>query len=816
MTAVPDDELRTLVGKLELKTKVALLTGQDSWSMRALPEVGLASIVMSDGPAGVRGRRWDERDPSVCLPSPTAVAASWDIDVVRAVGDALGSEARRKGVHVLLAPMINIQRTPFGGRHFETFSEEPVLTATVATAYVRGVQAHGVAATVKHYVANDSETDRFSVDVQVADRVLREVYLQAFEHPVIDGGALAVMSAYNSVNGITATENPLLTTPLRDEWGFDGVVISDWTAVRSIEAARQPQDVAMPGPDGAWGEQLLTAVLAGQVDERLIDEKVLRIFRLASRVGALTGFPVTPMSETPSYADLRSVARRTAAEGMVLLRNDDALLPLGPPASIAVIGEGALAARIQGGGSATVVPADVVSPLEGLRARWPHAEVTWALGTPVRTDLAPFDEGTYTAPDGEPGLLVRFLDDEGVELAREVRLSSSLVWFDGASLATEADEIEISFRWEHGSKSSHTRLGLAGLADIFVAVEGRAAGSLRLRTLPGDDPATVVLNPPVGSVELPLSGPVADVVVRFRPVAGGMPDAMALKVGLPPVTGDDTNLIRDATRAAASAEVAVVVVGTTAAAESEGFDRTSLALSGNQNALVKAVVDANPRTVVVVNSGAPVVLPWRTEVGAVLAAWFPGQEFGHALADVLSGDVEPGGRLPVTWPSSEQDVPVRQVQPEDGVLQYREGLDIGDRAWRRAGIEPAFGFGHGLGYTTWDLSSLSIGPTRPGHDVELALDVVNSGRRAGKTVVQVYLERTSASAVERPMRWLAAFSPVRLQAGGEQRLHLTIPARRFAHWADGWQIEPGTYRVVVGLSSRDDRLETRLTLEEPA
>ena len=269
MRDIDDEALLPLVARLTLEEKVRLLTGRDSWSLHAAPQIGLRPIVMSDGPVGVRGSTWDERSPSVNFPSPTAVAASWDPALVRRVGEGLGDEARRKGVDVVLAPTINLQRTPYGGRHFEAFSEDPVLTAEIATAYVRGVQSRGVGATVKHYVANDSETDRFTVDVRVGERALRELYLLAFEQPVVDGSSWLVMSAYNSINGATASENPLLTTPLNDEWGFDGTVVSDWTAVRSVESAKHPQDLAMPGPGGAWGPALVDAVRSGEVPEKL-------------------------------------------------------------------------------------------------------------------------------------------------------------------------------------------------------------------------------------------------------------------------------------------------------------------------------------------------------------------------------------------------------------------------------------------------------------------------------------------------------------------------------------------------------------------
>ena len=809
----PPVRLEALVARLSLEEKVALLTGQDTWSLRPVPSIGLRSIVMSDGPAGVRGTTWDERHPSVNFPSPTAVAASWDRVLVHAIGSGLGSEARRKGVDVLLAPTVNLHRTPYGGRHFEAFSEDPELTSELATHLVRGVQDHGVAATVKHYVANDSETDRFTVDVEVSDRVLRELYLRAFEGPVVDGPAWAVMSAYNSINGATATENTLLTSPLQDEWGFDGVVVSDWTAVRSTRSARHPQDLAMPGPHGAWGGQLVAAVRKHEVEEAAIDRKVHRVLRLAARVGALDGIAAERHAEPLTPDQLAALARAAARDGMVLLRTDGSL-PLEDPSSIAVIGEAARIARTQGGGSATVMPASVSTPLDAITRRWPDADVSWSHGAVVQRGLVPLEKGTFRTPDGGPGLLVRYLDAAGDELGRESREASWLVWFNGSTMGTRATQIELSFRYRpEVPPDGGVELGVGGLADVEVEADGRLVSSEQIRLAPGDDPATVVLNPPFTSVHVPSSGPTVDVVVRFRPMAGDMPDARALRVGTPPPRHDAESLIDEAVRAASSAEVAVVVVGTSNEVESEGFDRSSLGLPGRQDDLVRAVAAVNPRTIVVVNAGAPVILPWRDEVAAVVAAWFPGQEFGDALADVLSGDHEPGGRLPVTWPADEADVPVRDVVPTDGRLAYREGLHIGYKAWLRTGSSPAYAFGHGLGYTDWSLSELRATEVPLAGSRTVSLTVTNTGQRAGKCVVQLYLERLSPSTVERPRRWLAGFETVHVDAGASRRIELDVPWRRLAHWTDGaWIVEAGTYGLVAGLSSTDDRAQVSIAV----
>lgn len=811
---IDEERLGGLVAALPLEEKVTLLTGRDSWTLHPLPRIGLRSLVLSDGPAGVRGEIWDERSPSVSFPSPTAVAASWNRDNARAVGLGLGSEARRKGVDAVLGPTINLQRTPFGGRHFEAFSEDPVLTAELAAAYIEGVQSVGVGATAKHYVANDSETERFTVDVQIDDRTLRELYLLAFEAPVVEAKAWVVMSAYNSINGTTASENLLLTTPLTDEWGFDGVVVSDWTAVRSLESARQRQDLVMPGPSDVWGDQLVAAVLAGDIDEKVIDEKVLRLLRLAARVGALEGFVRQEQRSPVGDDETRAIARSAAVEGTVLLRNDGILPLTDSPRSIAVIGEGATLARIQGGGSATVVPSAVVSPLDGVIARWPDAVVTTSKGAVVHRVVAELPAGSFRTPSGEAGILVRCFDGEGAELSRERREASSLVWFGGNSLAPEVAVVELDLELDvpSGPAGSAVPFAIAGSADYEIEIGGivHASGGLR----PGDDDdfSAVVLNPPWASVPLPRpsDGSTLALTVRFRPDGGEMPGAFAVKVGTSESDDDPTLLIAEAARAAAAAELAIVVVGTSSEVESEGFDRDSLALPGVQDALVDAVLDANPNTVVVVNSGAPVLLPWSDRARAVIATWFPGQEFGHALATVLAGDDEPGGRLPVTWPARQDDVPVREVQPTDGVLVYREGVSIGYRAWDQSGAVPAFAFGHGLGYTRWELESMRDDAAVADSVAEVV--VRNTGAREGKVVVQLYAERLDDSAIERPAKWLIAFSAQRLAAGESRTVRLPTPWRGFANWIDGsWQVEPGRYRVWAGFASNDLRVAQERT-----
>lgn len=811
-TAAPDSDLADALAALTLEEKVQLLTGRDFWTTWPMEQIGLRRILVSDGPSGVRGEVWDERDPSLNLPSATALAAAWDPGIARRYGAAAAVEARRKGVDVVLGPTINLHRSPLGGRHFECFSEDPVLTAELAAAYVSGVQDNGVGATPKHYIANDFETDRFTVDVRADERTLRELYLLAFEKAVVESRAWLVMSSYNSINGATASENELLETPLNSEWGFDGVVVSDWTGVRSLESAKASQDLVMPGPQGPWGEALVAAVRAGEIDEVDVDRKVLRILRLAQRVGALPG---TTPAEPVLVEDGLRLAREAATEGTVLLENRGELpwdrAALG---SVAVIGNNASAARTQGGGSATVVPEHTVSPLEGVRAALPGVEVTYSVGAVVQDGVVELPLRELTNPSsGEAGLHARFLDEDGGELHVEDRFSSNLVYFGSDVPVEQAAEFELTTRWTP-SESGVVRLGIALVGTARLYVDDELLVDERLRPSEAALGAAFT-NPPTAATEVHLiAGTPVDLrlVYDLRRRRGFNARAMSLRLGTEPADVDADALIAEAATAAAAADVALVVVGTNSIVESEGYDRTTLALPGRQDDLVRAVVAANPRTVVLVNAGAPVLLPWRDDVAALLVGWFGGQEFGNAIADVLLGVSEPGGRLPTTWPAEEADVPVLSCTPVDGALEYAEGVHIGYRAWLRQATPPAYWFGAGGGYTRIEVTDVGAPATAtPGDVVTVTAAVANRGQREGKQVVQVYAERHE-SAVDRPVRWLVGCAPVRVPAGSSARVEVAVPTRYLAHWGDGWQYEPGAYVLRVGTSAVDLPLETTLTL----
>ena len=807
-----ESKIADALASLTLEEKVKLLTGRDLWTTWPIEKIGLRRIVVSDGPSGVRGETWDERDPSLNLPSATALSSSWDPDLARRYGAAAAVEARRKGVDVVLGPTINLHRSPLGGRHFEAFSEDPVLTAELAAAYVHGVQDNGVGATLKHYIVNDSETDRFTVDVRVDDRTLRELYLLAFEKAVTQAHAWLVMSSYNSINGVTGTENELLETPLNSEWGFDGVVISDWTAARSLESAKASQDLVMPGPDGPWGDALVEAVRSGTIDEAVVDRKVARILTLAQRVGALEG---SSAAEPVYVQDGLAFARHAAIEGTVLLENRGEL-PWDRAAlrSVAVIGDNAANARTQGGGSATVLPERKVSPLEGLRAALPGVNVIYARGAIVQQGVVEFPLAQMTNPvTGGPGLRVRFLGDDGTELFTEDRRSSALVWLGGNAPVTTAASVELTTRFTP-TESGPVRVGFAAVGHGKVLVDGALMVDEDVQG-DADDFAVAVLAPPSTAAETTVTaGTPIDIRFEFdmRNRSGQLSGALSLRLGTEPAAIDDEELIADAAHAAALADAAVVVVGTNSLVESEGFDRTSLALPGRQDDLVRAVAAANRHTVVLVNAGSPVLLPWRDDVAALLVGYFGGQEFGDAVADVLLGVAEPGGRLPTTWPAAQADVPVLSTTPVDGKLEYREGIHIGYRAWLRQDAPPAYWFGSGQGYTEIRLVDVAApSSVHAGESLPMTVDVENRGERDGKQVVQVYAERPD-SAVDRPVRWLVGFAPVWVPAGEKAQVQVSVPTRLLAYWQDGWRDEPGVYRLRVGTSAVDLPLAADMTL----
>ena len=802
-----------LLAALDLEDKVRLLTGADNWRTCPLPAIGLRAMVMSDGPAGVRGQTMDERNPAASLPCPSALGATWDPGLVGELAFALGTEARSKGIDVLLAPTINVMRTPLGGRGFESFGEDPVLIARMAVAYVAGLRRAGVAAAAKHYVGNDSETQRWTYDARITEHVLRELYLVPFEACVREADLDLVMTGYNRVNGVTMTEHELLLSGiLKDEWGFQGVALSDWHAARTtVATALAGLDLAMPGPGGPWGGQLTAAVRAGEVSEDEVDAKVLRILRLARRVGALG--PNGAAADGGPVLAQPSLLRRCAAAAFTLLRNEDGALPLDPDTirRIALIGPNAVSPVTQGGGSARVPQVGVSTPADALTEALAGLDRVTVRPGCVTWNIVPEPElGLLRDPDtGEPGVRLDFRAENGELAGTERRTATMFTWWDGLPAGIGwggRGTIVLRARYRAARGGPHI-IGAGGVGHITVTVDGAQvavghpgvpADPVEVMARPGEIRATVDLaegqEAEVGISLLPEDWPQGPVAIRLGIVPA--PDAGAL--------------LREAVEAAREADAAIVVVGSGPTTESEGFDRPGLALPGDQDELVRRVAEVNRRTVVVVNAGMPVLMPWADQVAAIGCCWLPGQAMGDAVADVLLGHTEPGGRLPVTIPVAEADCPVLHSVPEQGRLEYTEGLLIGYRGYDQAGRTPRFAFGHGLGYTTWEYLSAGAESTAVGPDGGLELTVVirNTGPRRGREVVQAYVEPVTAE-VGRPVRTLAAFAAATAEAGESAEVRLTVPPRAFARYdetAGDWIWPPGEFTVRIGRSSADLRL----------
>jgi beta-glucosidase len=658
-----------IVAELDLETRVALLSGADKWHLEGVPSAGLAPIMVADGPHGLRKAAGDELSltgavPATCFPTAVTLAASWDPELLVAVGAALGREARTEGVAVLLGPGLNLKRHPAGGRNFEYLSEDPLLAGTLAGALVRGIQSEGVGACLKHFAANHQERFRMIVDTIVDERTLREMELTAFEIAVETGRPWTVMSAYNRLNGTYCSDHHwLLTEVLRGEWGFDGLVMTDWGGMNDrVAATRAGCDLEMPGSNKALDREVLLAAEDGRLAGADIDRCARRVVELLIRAGAHRD-PDASFDAAAHHA----LARRAAAAGTVLLTNDGTLPLLtadgAAPGHLAVVGAFAATPRYQGSGS---------SQVNALR-----------------------------------------------------------------------------------------------LDDLRTALTTRLDGEVTVDYAPGYDP----------------------------------------------VTGATTDqLVAQAMSQAGTADVAVVVVGLPERYESEGFDRQHLALPPGHTRVIEAVLATGTPTVVVLQNGAPVVLPWAGQAAAIVEAYLGGQGGGSGLADVLVGDVDPGGRLAESFPAAIAEVPADANFPgHPKQVQHREGPLIGYRFHDTAGVAAAFPFGHGLSYTSFEISDLEVGGE--GTDRTVDFTVRNTGSRAGSEVVQLYLHAVH-SVVWRPAKELKGFAKVHLAAGEEQRVTLALDRRAFRVYdvaTRAWVVEAGTYEVLVGRSSVD--IAVRTTIE---
>jgi beta-glucosidase len=801
--AAIDARVDLLLKKLSLEEKIALLSGT-GFDTRSVERLEIGGLHMSDGPVGVRTGK------ATAWPSSISTAASFDPDLVRRIGAAIAREAKAKGKNVVLGPCVNIQRVPQGGRNFESYGEDPYLDARMAVAYIEGMQSEGVAATVKHYALNNQEYERDTIDVQADERTIREIYLPQFEAAVKEAGVQAVMCSYNKLNGPWACENPwLLTDVLKKEWGFRGLVMSDWGATHSTAKALDAGlDLEMPDGQHLNEAKVKAALAAGELDEATIDEAVRRQLRVQAALGWLDRPLDEGALDTPAH---RALDREAAAAGMVLLKNEGALLPLDSKTlrTVAVIGPNAAFARTGGGGSAYVSPIYAVTPLEGIEERLgAGVKVDYAPGATFEGDLKPVPGSALRPPAGrseKQGLLGEYFGNE--EWKGEpslVRVDPEIDWDWGPGGPGGWDRVDhFSIRWTGTITAPETgryALGVTSDDGSWLYLDGQ---------LVVDNGGQHGMNARSKTVELRAGEP-HEIRLDMNELGGGA----GVILGWQKVEGDPIDV---AVAKARGADVALVFVGHTNSIETEGRDRETLELPENQVKLLRAVAAANPKTVVVLNTGAPVLVEgWRGEVPALLETWFAGSETGHAVADVLFGDADPAGRLPMTWPKRWEDAPAYGHYPgADGKVSYAEGILVGYRYYDTKKIEPRFAFGYGLSYTTFEYSDLTAAPVagQP-WQVEVAFGVKNTGARAGAEVAQVYVHDAQSS-VPRPEQELKGFRRLSLKPGEAREVRLVLDERAFSFFdptKKAWVAEPGDFEIRVGGSSRRIHLRRTVTL----
>lgn len=794
-----------LLDEMTLEEQVSLLSGADFWTTPAIDRLGVPRIKVTDGPNGARGGgSLVGGIKSTCFPAAISVGASWNTDLVREMGKALAEEAKTKGARVLLAPTVNIQRSGLNGRNFECYSEDPHLTSEMAVGYIEGLQGEGIAATIKHFVGNESEVERYTMSSDIDERALREIYFPPFEAAIKRAKVMAMMSSYNRLNGTPTSEHQwLLTEVLRQQWGFDGVVMSDWfgshTAVETVNAGL---DLEMPGPSRERGEKLIQAVQEGKVDPQTVRASARRVLVLLERLRA---FSDPSMNE--EYAEdrpkHRALIRKLGSEGAVLLKNDG-LLPVDFAAlkRVAVIGPNAAEARVMGGGSAQINAHYKISPLEGLREAFGAEKFVHSVGARNNRLIRVFP-GPFSVD------LFKNRNWNGPALAQAETAVGEVWWFGDMPEGIDRDDFSARIAGSFTPDESGEyilSLTTAGLGKLFID------GELIVNSEDGwtnGDNFTGLGNSEVRKPLVLEAGRSYALTVEFRSLAKPQEGISfsALRFGVEKPLGEEA--IEEAVRLAADSDVAIVFAGRQSEWDVEGLDLPGFGLPGRQDELIKRVAAANPRTIVVLQTGGPVVMPWLDDVSAVLQMWYPGQELGNAVADVLSGAAYPGGRLPQTFPRTLADNAAvtddRRTYPgKDGHVVYSEGVYVGYRHHDRRDISPLFPFGFGLGYTSfkWDEPHLSSGDMTDA-GVTVFVDVSNVGSRAGAEVVQLYV-RPLDSEVDRPDKELRAFRKVHLEAGTSERVSLTISPRDLSYYdvdAAAFVAEAGRYELVLAASA---------------
>jgi beta-glucosidase len=808
-----------LLDQMTLEEQVGLLAGADFWTTVAVERLGIPKIKVTDGPNGARGGgSLVGGVKSACFPAAIGIGAAWNPELVRQMGVALAEETKTKGARVLLAPTVNIHRSGLNGRNFECYSEDPVLTSALAVAYIEGVQSQGIAATIKHFVANDSEVERQTMSSDLDERTLREIYLPPFEAAVKKAGVWAIMSSYNRLNGVWTSENHwLLTELLRQEWGYDGIVMSDWFGSHTTEASViGGLDLEMPGPTRDRGDKLIAAVREGRVPAETVKAAARRILLLLERVGAFAD-PSMPEERAEDHPEHRALIRKLGTDGMVLLKNNG-ILPLDKSAldRIAVLGPNAAEPRVMGGGSAQINAHYKVSPLDGIRTALSGTNRVIHLKACRNNRLAEIVRGDVTVD------FFHGRDWSGPSVHHATAEESQFFWLDMP--APELHPRDFSARITTRFRPEETGVYVFGMTNAGFAklyVDGDLVVDGETGWAKGDNFFGL------GNSEIRIerqleAGRTYEIRVDYRAIPEGYEgiEIRAVRFGVELPTTDGA--IAEAVEQARACDVAVLVLGRDGEWDTEGLDLPNMRLPGRQEELIEKVAAVNPRTVVVLQTGGPVEMPWLDKVSAVIQAWYPGQEAGNAIADVLFGDAEPGGRLPQTFPKQLADNSAitgdASTYPgKSGHVVYAEGLYVGYRHHDSHAIKPLFPFGFGLSYTqfAWSApraSTLDIGPA--GATVEV--EVTNTGDRAGAELVQLYL-RQKAPALPRPDKELKAFAKLHIPAGQTRKATLSIAVRDLAHFdpkARAWIAEAGDYELVIAANAEDIRATLPLRLAE--
>ena len=800
-----DARVESILGKMTVDEKIEILGGTNDFYTRAIPRLGIPALRMSDGPMGVH-----DFGLTTAYPAGVALAASWDVDLAHRFGAAMGKDARARGVHFILGPGMNIYRAPMNGRNFEYFGEDPFLAARVAVNTIEGMQEQGVVATAKHFAGNNSEFARMTLNSDIDERTLREIYLPAFEASVKEAKVGAVMDAYNLVNGTYMTENKHLNNEiLKKEWGFDGILMSDWGATHDgLAAANGGMDLEMPSPSFMNRSALLPALKDGRISMATIDDKVRRILRVAIQFG----FFDRTQSDTgiPLYSqEGRQVALEEARRGMVLLKNEGNLLPLDDSKlkTIAVIGPNAYPAVVSGGGSAQSLPFNSVSFLEGISNRLgTKVNVLSGVDLPVLDEV--FENSEFvTTKGGEAGLKGEYFGNQELTGTPAMTRVDKHVHFDwGEGSFAEGQPVDhFAVRWTGYFIPKTT----ADYEFFSSADDGVRLYIDSDRVIDDWVPHSQTLDTAIKHLEAGHAYP-----IRFE----YFDEVSSAIVGFG-VTRADAYVGNKTKALAAKSDAVVICVGFDPKTESEGSDR-AFQLPGGQDELIRQISTVNKNIIVVLTAGGNVDMSqWVDKVPAILHAWYPGQEGGTALAQILFGDYSPSGKLPASFERQLDDNPAfHNYYPPSGKMKvsYAEGVFLGYRYYDHSGVKPLFPFGFGLSFTTFAYSNLSISPQRASENdpVTVTFDVKNTGQREGAEVAELYVS-PSHSSVPRPEKELKGFAKVNLRPGESRRVTIKLDGRAFAFYdvaKKDWNAEPGDYAILVGGSSDKIELKGNLAL----